>query len=183
MPYLRSFAPWIVYAAVSSVTDWRVAAIAAVVVAGRAVTDQRRQYGAADDLTLTTLVFFAGLSILSLLRPDSMLHHFTPALSLAALGLASVASLVRGRPFTLTIAKRTTARELWDLPAFVDANVTITTVWAASFLATAAVCATVLAVAPHATPVWVTAEILGFIIPVKFTAAYRERVRARFAAA
>ncbi len=183
MSYLRSFAPWIAYGAISSVVDWRAAAVIAMVVALRAVKDQRRQFGDVDDLTLTTEWFFVGLTALSLVDRTSPLHRYTPALSLAALGVASVTSLVRGRPFTLTIAKRSAPKEVWDVPAFVDANVTITTAWAISFLATAAVCAVTVAVAPAATPVWVTAEVLGFVIPMRFTAAYRERARARFAAA
>src|SRR5438270_7237687 len=52
----------------------------------------------------------------------------------------------------LTVTKRTAPREVWDVPAFVDANIVITAVWAASFTLTALVCATTLAVAPGATP-------------------------------
>jgi hypothetical protein len=182
MSYLRGFLPWIAYAVVSSVLDWRAAAAAALVVSVWAIADQRRHHGDVDDLAATTAWFFGGLTLLSVLDPTSPLHRFTPALSLATLGVASVASLVRGRPFTLTIAKRSVPREIWDVPAFIAANVTITTVWTVSFIATAAVCALTLAVAPSATPVWLSAEVLGFVVPVKFTAIYRGRARARFAA-
>jgi hypothetical protein len=136
-----------------------------------------------DGLTRATGWFFLGLTALSLLDPSTPLHRYTPALSLAALGVASAASLIRKQPFTLAIAKRSVPRELWNVPAFVDANVTITTVWAASFLATAAVCAATLTLAPSATPVSITAEVLGFVAPMKFTVLYRDRARARVAAA
>ena len=183
MSYVRSFAPWIAYAVVSSFTDWRVASFVALVVAARGIRDQRREYGDVDDLTLMTKWFFAGLAFLAVVEPGSPLHRYTPALSLAALGGAALVSLARRRPFTLTIAKRTAPRELWNTKVFYDANVTITSVWAARFLATAAVCATVLTAAPHATALWIAAEVLGFVIPVRFTAIYRERLRVRFAAA
>ena len=175
MSYVRSFVPWIAYAAISSVLGWRAAAAIAMVIAVRAIKDQRREHGDVDVLAQTTGWFFFGLTALSLLDPDSPLHRFTPAMSLAALGVASVISLLRKQPFTLTIAKRTAPREFWDAPAFIAANALITKVWAASFLATAAVCATTLAIAPSATPIWITAEILGFVIPMKFTVQYRER--------
>jgi hypothetical protein len=183
MSYLRGFLPWIAYAAVSSILDWRAAAATALVISLWAIADQRRNHGDVDDLAATTAWFFGGLAVLSVVDPGSPLHRFTPALSLGALGLASVLSLVRGRPFTLTIAKRGVPSEHWDVPAFVEANVTITKVWAASFVATAVICALTLAVAPEATAVWITAQVLGFVIPVRFTALYRERARARFAAA
>jgi hypothetical protein len=181
MSSLRSFAPWIAYAAVSSVVDWRAAAAVAMVVAIGAVKAQRDESGVVDDLTVTTGLFFVGLTALSLLSPGSQLHRFTPALSLGALGIASAISLIRKQPFTLAFAKRSVPREHWENPAFLAANVTITTVWAASFFVTAAVCATTLAVAPSATAIWVTAEVLGFVIPMRFTTHYRQRARARFA--
>jgi hypothetical protein len=183
MSYLRSFAPWIAYVAMSIVVDWRAATVVALVVAVGTITDQRRRHGDVDDLTRATAWFFFGLTALSLLDPTTPLHRYTPALSLAALGVASVASLIRRQPFTLTIARRSAPPVFWDAPAFIHANVTITTVWAASFLATAAVCTATLALAPSATPLWITAEVLGFVIPMKFTALYRERARARFATA
>lgn len=183
MSYLRSFAPWITYAAVSSVLDWRAAAAIALVVAIRATRRDRLEHGDVDDLTRATGWFFAGLTALSLFDPTSPLHRFTPALSLATLGIAATWSLLRGEPFTMTLAKRAAPPEVWDEPLFIDANVRITTAWACSFLVTATACAGLLAVAPSATPVWIAIEALGFIIPMRFTVHARQRARARFAAA
>ena len=182
MSYFRSFLPWIVYATVSSLVNWRAAAALALLVAVRAVKEQRRQHHEVDLLSRTTAWFFFALVIVGLTDPASPLHRFIPALSLAALGAAAAGSLLCRQPFTLVIARRTTPAELWDLPAFVDANVTITAVWTASFLLTAAVCALTLAVAPGAAAVWLAAEIIGFAVPVVFTARYRERIRNRFVA-
>jgi hypothetical protein len=183
MSNARSFAPWIAYAIVSSVLDWRAAAAIALVVAIRAIRRDRREHDDVDDLTRATGWFFAGLTALSVLDPTSPLHRFTPALSLATLGIAATWSLIRSEPFTMTFAKRTAPPEVWDEPLFIDANVTITTVWAISFLGTAAACAAVLAVAPSATLLWVAIEALGFIVPMRFTVRARQRARARFAAA
>ena len=177
MSYLRSFRPWIAYAIDSSLVDWRAAAALGLLASVREVHRQQAEHGEADDLTVTTRWFFLGLTILSLARPDAPLHRYTPALSLLALGAAATWSLVEGQPFTLAIAKRTTPEELWDVALFRQANVTITTVWAASFLVTAAVCAAALYLAPAATPAWVSAEVLGFVVPVVFTSRYRQHLR------
>ena len=179
MSYLRSFRPWIAYGIASAVIDWRAAAAIAFLVATREVHRQTAEHGDVDDLTVTTRWFFLGLTVLSLARPDTPLHHYTPALSLLALGTAAAWSLLEGDPFTSTIAKRTSPVEFWELPLFRRANTTITVVWAASFLVTAAACATILALAPSATAAWVGAEALGFAIPVIFTAAYRQHLRDR----
>ncbi len=181
MSYLRSFRPWIVYGLASSLIDWRAAAAIAFVVAAGEVRRQKAEHGDVDDLTVTTRWFFLALTIVSLLRPDTPVHHYTPALSLLALGAAATWSLIEGQPFTSTIAKRTTPEELWDLPLFRQANTTITAVWAASFLGTAAACAAILALAPAATPAWIGAEAMGFAVPVVFTTVYRQRLRDRVA--
>lgn len=177
MSYLRSFRPWIAYGIISALVDWRAAAAIAFVVAAREVHRQRAEHGDVDDLSVTTRWFFLGLTIVAIARPDTPLHHYTPALSLLALGATATWSLVDGDPFTATIARRTSPAEFWDLPLFRQANVTITAVWAASLLGTAAACAAILAVAPAATPAWVGAEVLGFAVPVVFTARYRQHLR------
>ncbi len=179
---LRTFAPWITYAAVSAVADWRLGAAIATVVAAREVRAQRALDGNVDDLARCTRWFFLALTALSLLSPESPLHRFTPALSLAALGLAAADSLWRDQPFTLTIARRSTPPEVWEHPAFLHTNVVITRLWAAAFLVSAALVAWTLAVAPHATALWASIEVLGFVVPVAATATVRNRARARFAA-
>ena len=180
---LRTFAPWIAYAVVSGIGDWRLGAAVATVLAVKEVHGQQRAYGEVDDLARATRWFFLALTALAVLSPESPLHHYTPAMSLAVLGLAAADSLLRGRPFTLVFARRTAPPAVWEHPAFVHANVVITRAWAIAFLTASALCAALLAVAPHATGLWVSVEVAGFVAPAVFTARYRERARARFAAA
>lgn len=179
---IRTFAPWLAYVVVSGVADWRLGAVAAALVAIHDVRLQRREHGDVDDLARATRWYFLALTVLSTLSPDSPVHRFTPALSLAVLGATAADSLLRGRPFTLTFARRTAPPEVWEHPAFVRANVVITRVWAASFLLAAAACASVLWLAPSATGSWIAVQVLGFAVPVAFTHTYRERARARFTA-
>src|SRR5207302_5654892 len=96
--------------------------------------------------------------------------------------VASAWSMARRRPFTETFAKRMTSPEVWDTPLFRQANMTITAVWTASFLVTGSVCALVLAIAPHAIQLWLGAEVIGFVVPMRFTKLYRARLQARRAA-
>lgn len=183
MSPLRTFAPWIAYAVTTSIVDWRLGALLALGVALAEVLRQRRDHGLADALTVATAVFFAVLAVVSVTDPATVLHRYTPALSLAALGSVAVASLVRGEPFTLAIAKRSTPPEVWELPEFRAVNVAITRVWAASFLVTAGACAAVLALAPGATALWVSLEVVGFAVPVAYTDARRRRARVAVASA
>ncbi len=180
---LRNFTPWIAYAAVAGIVDWRAGAAIAFLVAARAVAQSRSVYGDVDDVTITTKWFFAALTVLSIADPNAAVHAYAPALSLAVLGGASLWSLVRHEPFTLTIAKRSVPAELWGLELFHRANVVITEVWAASFLVTATVCASAIALAPDATWLWVSAEVIGFAVPLAFTTLYRDRLRHQFATA
>ncbi len=94
-------------------------------------------------------MFFAALTIVSIANPNSGLQHYIPALAPAALGTGAGLSILRGRPFTIPFAKRSTPPELWDQPRFYAANVTISMIWTVSFAVTAAVLATVLATAAH----------------------------------
>ncbi|MEZ5177368.1 MAG: hypothetical protein R2746_03540 [Acidimicrobiales bacterium] len=181
MSYLRSFGPWIAYGIASSVVDRKAAAVVGLLVAVHAVRDQRRRFEEVDDLSQATRLFFLALVAVCLVAPEAALLRFTPALSLATLGAAAGLSVLEGRPFTLTFARRTTPPELWDLPIFHEVNRTITLVWTASFLTTAAACALALALAPHEPAIWIAFQVLGFAVPVWFTSWHRGRVSARFA--
>lgn len=181
MSYLRSFLPWIAYGIAGSVVDRKAAAVVGLLFAIHGVREQQRQHGDVDALSAATRWFFLGLVAVCVAAPDAPLLHYAPALSLATLGVVAGLSVVEGRPFTLTFARRTTPAEVWDLPLFHEVNRTISTVWALSFLVTAAICAIALAFAPHDAALWVSAQVAGFAVPVVFTAVHRERVRARIA--
>ncbi|MEZ5141244.1 MAG: hypothetical protein R2726_01815 [Acidimicrobiales bacterium] len=181
MSYLRSFAPWIAYVVASAVADWRLGAVAGLAVALWVVLDDRRS-GGADLLSVVTAGFFAVLAPVAIVAPDAVLRPYTPALSLATLGLAATASLALGRPFTLPIARRETPPELWETDLFHRVNVVITAAWATSFLVTAALCAGVISVDASLTPLWVGVQVVGFSAPLVFTRRYRVRVAASLAA-
>lgn len=182
MHYLRSFAPWIAYGVGAGLADWRLGAVAGLVVATCLWASARRT-GGADLLATVTTGFFAVLATIAIVAPDAPIRPYTAALSLGTLGLAASASLLVGKPFTMAIARRETPQELWETELFWRVNVVITAVWAASFLLTATVCAAMVAGEPSATARWATVQAIGFALPVLFTRAYRARIAARFAPA
>jgi uncharacterized membrane protein len=180
MTYARTFLPWIVYAVVPS-GSWRWGALAALLVAVALVVQQRRTGRPADAVIIETgsAVFFAALTVVAFADPHSGLHPYTAGLSNAMLALIAGISLAIHRPFTLGIAKQTTPREYWGLPAFVRTNVIITSVWTAAFVVTAIVL-TLLAHAGHGrATVTVVIQIAGLVLPMLFTKAYVARVQTR----
>lgn len=182
MYYLRGFVPWIAFAAVSP-AGWRWGAVAGLLLGIYRVVQDRRAGVAADALVLehSTVAWFAALTVFSLALPDSPAQHYTGALSLGWLAATAWGGLAAGRPFTLGIARRQAPVELWEHPAFLRINVVLSTVWAASFTATAALL-TVASAADLGSAVSVPLQILGFAAPAVFTARYPERARARLAA-
>ncbi|NUU23564.1 MAG: hypothetical protein HOV68_18965 [Streptomycetaceae bacterium] len=178
MTYLRSFIPWLAFAAVSTV-DWRWGAAVALFAAASSVLKGRRTGDPADLLTVSTAAFFAVLTAVACTEPDSPVRHWTAAASLAWLGATAWASLAARKPFTLTIAKRTVPRELWARPAFLRVNVVITAVWAASFTLTAAVLVALDESGADSAAATTAAQVLGFALPALFTAKYPDHARAR----
>lgn len=176
--YLKSFAPWIAYAAGSAIGDWRYGAAAGLATGAVVLVQQRRGRGV-EVLTAVTTAFFARILPIAITNPDAGIRQYMAALALGTLGAAATASLVVRKPFTLAIARQSTPAELWDHPLFLRVNAVITSVWAASFVVTAAVCAALAHQYPDAAPLWVTAQVVGFVVPVRFTRIYPERVRAR----
>ncbi|WP_035840324.1 hypothetical protein [Kitasatospora azatica] len=173
MSYLRTFLPWIVFAALPS-GQWQWAALAGLVVA-LAVTAQQRAAGVGFDaliIELGSAVFFAALTAIAFADPHSGVHDYSAALASATLAAIAGISLLIGKPFTLGIAKRSTPREFWGLKPFIRANVVITAVWTAAFAVTAAV----LAVIAHAGNAHSTSALLvqvaGFAVPMVFTIRY-----------
>lgn len=174
MTYLRSFAPWILYAVLSSF-DWRVGVCAAAVVGGVLVVRQRRVHDL-DLLTVVTFVFFLVMAVIALVSPHSGLHHWTPALSAATLAVIVWVSLAVRQPFTLAIARRTTPEEFWHTPLFLHINDVLTAVWAASF--TASAIASALIIHASSGSAWViVVQIAGFVVPAVFTERYTKRKR------
>lgn len=182
MTYLRSFLPWIAFAALSSVS-WAGAALAGLVIAVALMLVQRRNGTGWDALVLETssAVYFVALTAIALAAPQSEFRHYSGAASLAWLALVAWAGLVAGKPFTLGIAKQGTPREFWDLPQFKRVNVIITSVWAVAFTVTAILVGVLYATTGN-TGVSTVVQIAGFVVPAVFTVRYSALVRARAAA-
>jgi hypothetical protein len=180
--YLRSFLPWIVYAAISgasaSAIEW--AALTALVVAVLVIGYQVRAGSAYDALILEigSAVFFAGMAALAFAAPHSTLVGYSSALASTALAVIAWGSLAIRRPFTLGIAKQTTPSEFWDQPLFMRTNVIITAVWAVSFTVATAI----LVVLVHAgadTVLRGVIQVVTVVIPLVFTIRYVAIVQGR----
>jgi hypothetical protein len=182
MNYLRGFIPWIAFAVISSFS-WQWGALTGLVLSLGLLVQARRSKIALDSqiLEISTLVYFAALTVVAFSLTDSPLKHYTGTMSMAWLALTAWGGLVISRPFTLGIAKRQTPQELWSSPIFVKVNVVITTAWAAAFTVTSVVLA-VLASSNVGSAGSIPVQVAGFVIPAIFTARYPERIRARYAA-
>ncbi|KAA8884383.1 hypothetical protein F3087_34815 [Nocardia colli] len=170
MSYLRTFAPWIVYAIIPA-AHWQWAALIALLLSVVEVTRQLRAGRTLDALMidLGSLVFFAALTVLAFADPNTALHPYSPALSSGVLALIALFSLAVRKPFTLGIAKQSAPKELWDNPVFIRTAYVLTSVWAASFT----IGCVVLTVLAHADSTLRTiAQVLAFVIPVVFTIRY-----------
>jgi hypothetical protein len=179
--YLRTFAPWIVYAIISgdSAASKQWGALAALAMTVLVVGQQLRRGQTFDALIIEigSGVFFVALVVLAFAAPASGLLGYSTALSNAALGVIAWGSLAIRRPFTLGIAKQSTPREIWGRPAFLRVNVIITLVWAVSFTLGALVLAAVVH-AGGGIAVNVIAQVAALAIPMVFTVRYAAIVRA-----
>ncbi|WP_405063661.1 hypothetical protein OG474_18985 [Kribbella sp. NBC_01505] len=179
MSYLRTFAPWIVYAIIPS-AHWNWAALIALALSLGLIALQTRSGRSLDAqiIEIGSAVFFAAITVIAFTTPDSGLHPYTAALSSATLALIAGVSLAVRKPFTLGIAKQTTPREVWDQPLFVRINVIITAAWTASF----AVGAVVLATLAHSgSTTRSIVQIAAFVVPMVFTVRYVAHIRAKAA--
>ncbi|MFJ6788654.1 hypothetical protein [Streptomyces angustmyceticus] len=180
MNYLRSFIPWLVFAAVSS-AGWQWGALAGLVTAAALLVADRAAGLSLDYRLLEygTILFFAALSVLAFARPDSGLQRYGSALSTGWLALIAWVSIAAQRPFTMGIARRMAPPEVWHTPLFRRINVVLTAAWALSFTLTALAQTAVSAY--HGNVIYsIVIQIAGFVLPIRFTAAYPERARARF---
>lgn len=176
MNYVRGFAPWICYAALSAV-NWRVGLCVAALAAAALVADQVRRHDL-DLLTSVTCGFFVVLAAFSLAKPDSGLNHWMCALAAGTLAVTALVSLAVRRPFTLPIARREVPEEHWGSQLFLRTNMIITSAWAAAFASSAIACALLVHLEPSDGWVLLVPQVAGFVLPFAFTNWYAERVKA-----
>jgi uncharacterized membrane protein len=180
MSYLLSFAAWIAYAILGSISSWRTGVEVALIIQAVLVVDLMRK-GELDILSVGTLIFFGAMTILALTSPHTSAHKYIPAISAGALAVIAGASLLVDRPFTMEIAKRTTPESLWSHPRFIKTNRFLTAVWAASFACSAIVSALLIALVHSYTVPLVIVQVAGFVVPFRITQSTVAKARARAA--
>ncbi|MEU8894525.1 hypothetical protein [Nocardia sp. NPDC048505] len=176
MSYLRTFAPWIVFAAVPG-AYWQWAALTALALAVLELVLRTRAGSEPAELVLEfgAALFFAAITVLAFADPRTGLHAYVPAMSHTVLAVVAGVSLAAGVPFTLAIAKQSAPEEVWEEPLFIRLNYVLTSVWTACFVL-GAVALTLLA---HAPGPRFAAMVTVFVVPVVFTLRYVAHVRAR----
>ncbi|MFI6604101.1 hypothetical protein ACIBHX_48410 [Nonomuraea sp. NPDC050536] len=181
MPGLLGFAPWIVYAIIATSDEWRWGAIVGLVTAIALVVLDKIKGKAWDEMVIesSAAVFFACLTVLSLIDPHSALTPYGPALVNVWLAGTAWGSLAIRKPFTLGIARTMTPPEVHNQPMFYRVNAIITSVWAAAFTIAAVTLTVVLSLAPHATTLVIAIKVVTFVAPALFTIRYPKIVRAR----
>ncbi|MGW6377366.1 hypothetical protein ACWFRB_15015 [Rhodococcus sp. NPDC055112] len=177
MTYLRTFAPWIVYAVIPS-QHWQWSAMIALAIALAGIAQQIRAGQQWDALIIDigSAAFFTALTALAFTDPDTALHPYMPAISSGVLALIAGVSLLARVPFTLPIAKQTTPQEFWDQPMFIRTAYILTSVWTASF---AIGCIALTALAHSSSGLRTTVQVLAFVVPVVFTVRYVAHVQAK----
>lgn len=181
MNYLRSFAPWIVFAVLATQLDWRASSLIGLGLAATLAIWSLAK-GAAPDaivIELSAVGYFAVVTVIAFAAPHTTIRDDVLAFSSAWLALTAWGSLAIRRPFTLGIAKRMVEPEVWDHPMFRRTNVIITAVWATSLTVEAIGVATITALAPHVAAPVVALKIAAFVLPAVFTVRYSAIVQAR----
>lgn len=168
------FVPWIVYGIIATGDEWRWGAIAGLVISLVLVVIDRRAGKGWDEMVIesSAAVFFACLTLLSVLDPHSALTPYGPALVNVWLAGTAWGSLAVGKPFTLGIARTKAPEEVWRTPLFYRVNAVVTTVWATAFTLAAICLIYVLTVSPHATTLVIVIKVLSFVLPGAFTIRY-----------
>ncbi len=137
---ISGFLPWIVFWVVSGPSTWKWAALAALIAAVVLTGPEVRRTGRIGLLDVVTVVFFAVLAVLALVLDRGALQWLedrAQLLSSAVLAVATLGSVLAGRPFTIYYAEQTVDPKYWSSPLFRRTNTVISLVWGAVF----AVCA------------------------------------------
>ncbi|MGW1555024.1 hypothetical protein ACWCQ1_00715 [Streptomyces sp. NPDC002144] len=176
MNYVRGFAPWLCYAALSPV-DWRLGTCAAALAALLLLAAQLRARSV-ELLAGATCVFFVVMAVIAVSDPSSGLRHWISALANATLAAVAAASLAVRRPFTLPFARAQVPREYWNAPRFIRVNMVLTAIWATGFAAAAVACALIVGYDHGAAVPLIAAQVLGFVLPFALSGRYASRAQA-----
>lgn len=180
---LRGFASWIVFALFpNSMVAW--AALTGLVVSLVLFVQDRRRGIKLDALVLdiATLFFFAALGIGAFADPRAPLGTWSSPLSFGWLALIAWGSIAIGQPFTLGMARRRVARDVWEQPAFRRSQTALTRLWAIIF--TLITVALAVCVSAHqSTVVTLAIRLGGLAIGAHLTARHISAARRRMAVA
>ncbi|MDV9175487.1 hypothetical protein R6V09_35925 [Streptomyces sp. W16] len=176
MNYVRGFAPWLCYAALSPV-DWRLGTGAAALAALWLLAGQLRARSV-DLLGAATCAFFVVMAVVALADPASGLRNWICALANTTLAATALTSLAVRRPFTLAFARAEVPQEFWHSPRFIRVNMILTAIWASAFTLGALACAFVVQYENSATAPLVTVQVLAFVVPFVLSGRYAARAKA-----
>ena len=134
------FVPWLVFAflARGSLEGVAWGAVAAVFTAGLIAAGSARTRSV-KELEIFSLALFTGLAVAGALNqhdPQGFLQRYYNGLAVGALACFAVASLAF-QPFTERYARELVQRKWWNTRRFNRANVELTLMWAAVFIAIA----------------------------------------------
>ncbi|TCO64602.1 hypothetical protein [Actinocrispum wychmicini] len=179
--YVKTFAPWIAFAVLSTSGEYRWGALAGFALALLLLAMDRRKGKQWDALIIesSSAVFFGALAVASLTISPAPLGDYGPSVAAAWLALTAWGSLAIRRPFTLGIARTMVPEQFHSHPMFYRTNAIITAAWAVGFTVEVGLLLLLEAVAPHATAALVAVKIGAFVLPALFTIRYRQIVRAR----
>lgn len=176
MNYVRGFAPWLCYAALSPV-DWRLGTGAAALAALWLLAGQLRARSV-DLLGAATCAFFVVMAVVAAADPASGLRNWICALANATLAATALASRAVRRPFTLAFARAEVPPEFWHAPRFIRVNMVLTAIWAGAFTLGALACAFVVRFEDSATAPLATVQVLAFVVPFTLSGRYAARAKA-----
>ncbi|HEX4721134.1 MAG TPA: hypothetical protein VH333_01370 [Pseudonocardiaceae bacterium] len=172
---LRGFLPWIAFAVVNAVSDWRVGAIVAVALSVLLLVDNGRTGHGLDEAVIesSAAVFFVVIALIAFAAPKSALQHHTGALAAAWLAVTAWGSIAIRKPFTLGIARRAVPEQFWHNPLFLRANMLIASAWAGSFTASAIIQVIIDATVTNSGTANTIVQVACYVLPALFTIRYQ----------
>lgn len=182
--YLRTFLPWIAFAAITTNGEPRWGAAVGAILSVLLIAYEMRKGHGWDALIIeiSSGLFLLGLAVATI-WDTTPLGSYSTAISIAWLAVTAWGSMLVKRPFTLGIAKAEVDPELHANPFFIRSAYVFTLAWAIGFTLTAIALAVMNALAPESTVLLIAIKVAGFGVPAWFTNHYRRVLEKRRAAA